>query len=141
MVAAAVGTVTSAPLDTVGIRSLIPDRFRLGALVRALVRELAERRGLRVLTPRGELRVLRGAAVLDGEVLALSPGSLAALRVLALAGGGVVSRADILAALPGCSSDLHTAEVAVARLREALGSRELVATVVKRGYRLAVADA
>ncbi|WP_157508879.1 uroporphyrinogen-III synthase [Luteipulveratus halotolerans] len=140
VVAAAVGTVTSAPLETVGIRALVPDRFRLGALVRALVRELAERRGLRVLTPRGELRVLRGAAVLDGDVLALSPGSLAALRVLALAQGGVVSRGDILAALPGGSSDLHTAEVAVARLREGLGSRDLVATVVKRGYRLAVAD-
>ncbi|WP_083450477.1 uroporphyrinogen-III synthase [Luteipulveratus mongoliensis] len=141
VVAAAVGTVTAGPLDSVGIRALIPDRFRLGALVRTLVRELAERRGLRVLTAQGELRVLRGAAVLDGEVLALSPNSLAALRVLAAAGGSVVSRTDILEALPGCSSDLHTAEVAVARLREGLGSRDLVATVVKRGYRLAVTDA
>lgn len=141
VVAAAVGDVTAKPLNDVGMPTLVPDRFRMGALVRTLVRELAERRGLRVHTDLGELRVLRGAAVLDGEVLALSPNSLAALRVLAAAGGSVVTRQDILDALPGCSTDLHTAEVAVARLREGLGSRNLVATVVKRGYRLAAVPA
>ena len=35
---------------------------------------------------------------------------------------------------------LAAAEVAIARLRQATGSRELVRTVVKRGYRLAVVD-
>ena len=46
----------------------------------------------------------------------------------------------MLAALPGDSSDPHAAEVAVARLRDATGSRELIRTVVKRGYRLEVCD-
>jgi uroporphyrinogen-III synthase len=43
--------------------------------------------------------------------------------------------------LPGESTDPHTAEVALARLREALqagaGDRRLVRTVIKRGYVLA----
>jgi uroporphyrinogen-III synthase len=51
----------------------------------------------------------------------------------------VVSRETILEVLPGDSDDPHTAEVAVARLREAVGSRRLVRTVIKRGYVLDVA--
>jgi uroporphyrinogen-III synthase len=43
----------------------------------------------------------------------------------------------VLTVLPGESADPHTAEVAVARLRDACG-RSLIQTVVKRGYRLAV---
>ena len=43
--------------------------------------------------------------------------------------------------LPGDSADPHTAEVAVARLREALGrSHPLVRTVIKRGYVLTLAE-
>ena len=45
-------------------------------------------------------------------------------------------RAALLDALPGSSADPHAAEVAVARLREALGHKDLVRTVVKRGYLL-----
>ncbi|UVI36051.1 uroporphyrinogen-III synthase [Brevibacterium spongiae] len=40
VVAAAVGTVTAAPLHAQGIRTVIPERFRLGALARTLVSEL-----------------------------------------------------------------------------------------------------
>ena len=40
--------------------------------------------------------------------------------------------------MPGDSTDPHAAEVAVARLRSSLGNRELVTTVPRRGYRLAV---
>lgn len=139
--AAAVGDVTAAPLRAAGIRPLVPDRFRMGALVRTLVTQLEGRHCLRVGTEAGELRLLRGAALLDGEMLALSPSGLAVLRVLAEANGAVVSRAGILAALPGGSTDAHAAEVAVSRLREAARGRRLVTTVVKRGYRLAVPDA
>ncbi len=41
VVAAAVGNVTAAPLWERGIRTVIPERFRLGALARILVSELA----------------------------------------------------------------------------------------------------
>ncbi|MGY4719516.1 uroporphyrinogen-III synthase [Naumannella cuiyingiana] len=138
VLAAAVGVITAGPLLELGVQPLVPDRFRLGALVRGIVRELGERRGLRLLTCGGELRLLRGAALLDGEVLPLSPASLAVLRVLAEAGGAVVHRDDILRALPGSSVDPHAAEMAVARLRGTLAPSDLVRTVIRRGYRLAV---
>ncbi|MCF2570798.1 uroporphyrinogen-III synthase [Brevibacterium sp. UCMA 11754] len=44
VLAAVVGNVTGAPLVEHGITPLIPDRFRLGALVRALVAELTVRK-------------------------------------------------------------------------------------------------
>ncbi|WP_278257643.1 winged helix-turn-helix domain-containing protein [Nocardioides convexus] len=51
----------------------------------------------------------------------------------------MVSRRDLLTALPsGTAGSEHAVEMAVARLRAALGTR-CVQTVVKRGYRLAVA--
>jgi uroporphyrinogen-III synthase len=53
------------------------------------------------------------------------------------AGGEVVSRPDLLAALPG-AEDAHAVEVTVNRLRAALGRPQLVRTVVRRGYRLAL---
>lgn len=40
---AAVGTTTAGPLVAAGLDPLVPDRFRLGALVRAVVSELASR--------------------------------------------------------------------------------------------------
>lgn len=139
VLAAAVGTTTAGPLRDVGIEPLVPDRFRMGALVRAIVHELSERRGVQVQTAAGELRLLRSAAVLNGEVLTLSPSSLGLLRLFAEASGDVVSRPRILSSLPGGSTDPHAADVAVARLRESLAPHRLVRTVVKRGYRLEVA--
>jgi uroporphyrinogen-III synthase len=56
------------------------------------------------------------------------------LRVLADSANQVVSRSALLEALPGTSKDEHAAEVAVARLREALGHREIIQTLVKLGY-------
>jgi uroporphyrinogen-III synthase len=50
----------------------------------------------------------------------------------------VVSRADLLAELPGGGADEHAVEAAVARLRACLGAPATVQTVVKRGYRLAL---
>ena len=62
---------------------------------------------------------------------------MAVLRVLADAGGAVVPRARLQEVLPDAGDD-HALEVAIARLRSALGARGLVATVIKRGYRLDV---
>ncbi len=135
LLAAAVGPVTAKPLRDAGIEPLIPDRGRLGSLVRALVAHFDDRRTRALVTVAGPLQVHRGAAVLDGRVLALSPTGLEVLRLLAAAGGGVVPRSEVLAVLPGVSTDPHAAEVAIARLREAT-SRDLIRTVVKRGYRL-----
>jgi uroporphyrinogen-III synthase len=140
LLAAAVGPVTARPLQNAGIEPLVPDRGRLGALVRAIVRHHEDLHTDSVLTPVGALRVQRTAALLDGHVLPLRPSGLEVLRLLAERPGEVVTRDQVLAVLPGCSSDPHAAEVAVARVREVVG-RDLIATVVKRGYRLAVAPA
>ena len=90
---------------------------------------LAHRR-VRPVGARSRMRA--SAATLDHMVLPLTPGSLAVLRVLAESPGVVRSREELLRALPGESNDPHTAEVAVARLREAIGSP----SIVKRGYQL-----
>jgi len=44
----------------------------------------------------------------------------------------------LLRVLPGNSNDPHAVDTAVLRLRTALGDRNIIATMVKRGYRLAV---
>lgn len=132
-----VGPVTAGPLQQKGIEPVIPDRGRLGAMIRALV-DHVEGTGAPVQTRVGALRVRASVAMLDAAVLPLSPSGLAVLRVLAGARGAVVTRGELLAALPGTSTDPHAAEVAIARLREAVGP-DLIQTVVKRGYRLTVA--
>jgi uroporphyrinogen-III synthase len=138
MVAAAVGPVTARPLVARGIQPLVPERGRLGALVRTLVGHFEQARTSAVSTPVGSLQVRSTVALLDGHVLPVSPSGLAVLRLLVDARGGVVTRDQVLRVLPGDSRDPHAAEVAVARLREACADRSLVQTVVKRGYRLAV---
>lgn len=138
LVAAAVGPVTARPLRERGIEPLVPERSRLGALVRTLVTHFTPPPSDTLTTVAGSLQVRRRVALLDGHVVPVSPSGLAVLRVLADAAGNVVSREQLLRVLPGDSADPHTAEVAVARLREAVG-RELVQTVVRRGYRLSTA--
>lgn len=132
---AAVGPVTAEPLRTAGFDPLVPDRGRLGSLVRAIIMKLGDDDG-GIATPAGRLRVRASAATLNHVVLPLSPGSFAVLRILADNPGVVKSREELLKALPGESHDPHTAEVAVARLREAIGQPSIVRTVVKRGYQL-----
>jgi uroporphyrinogen-III synthase len=140
IVAAAVGPVTAGPLADRGIEPLVPDRGRLGALVRTLVAHYDALEVQAIPTIAGPLQMRRSGAVLAGHVVPLTPSTLAVLRLLADAGGDVVPRSAVLDALPGTSKDEHAAEVAVARLREATGSKELIRTVVKRGYKLNVLD-
>lgn len=132
----AVGPVTAEPLRTRGFDPLVPDRYRLGALVRELIVCLDETVPA-VPVPDGVLRVHATSATLDHRRLPLSPSGFAVLKALACTPGAVVSREQLLAVLPGESTDPHTAEMAVARLRDVVG-RGTVRTVVKRGYRLDV---
>jgi uroporphyrinogen-III synthase len=133
--AVVVGSVTAGPLDAAGIPSSQPERARLGALAREVVARVPERDP--VLTVGAHTLQVRGfAAVLDGQVIELAPGPMAVLRELARCPGHVVPRADLIASLPG-GGDGHAVEMAVTRLRAALGA-PVVETVVKRGYRLAL---
>jgi len=130
-----VGPVTARPLDSIGVPSVQPERMRLGALARLVADELPRRKP--DLTVAGHsLGVHAACAVVDGEVRELSPNSLTLLKLLARIPGAVVSRDVLLEALGG--DDPHVVETALNRLRSALGAKELIATAVKRGYRLAV---
>jgi uroporphyrinogen-III synthase len=114
--------------------------MRLGALARHITDELPllQSRTVRVA---GHTLEIRGTCVLvDNEVKSLSPAAMATIRTLAHRPGAVVPRGDLLAALPGTSTDTHAVETAVLRLRTALGDKNIVRTVVKRGYRLALDD-
>lgn len=133
-----VGPVTARPLARLGIPTSAPERMRLGALARHITDELPLLQS-RTVSAAGHLVEIRGTCVLvDGEVKALSPAAMATMRALVKRPGTVVSRHDLLAALPGTGSDTHAVETAVMRLRTALGDKNIVATVVKRGYRLAI---
>ena len=132
-----VGPVTALPLQAEGIDTYQPERFRLGPLVQLLCTELPAR--ARVLPVAGHRVEVRGHAVLvDGGLRPVPPAGMALLGLLARRPGWVVSRADLLRALPGAGRDEHAVETAMARLRTALGTPKLIQTVVKRGYRLAL---
>lgn len=130
-----VGPVTAGPLLGRDIPAVWPKRARLGALVRRLTEDLPA--AAPTLPVAGHDLELRGqAVVLDGTLRPLPRASMAVLRTLARQPGHVVDRATLLAGLPGGAGDEHAVEMAVARLRQALGDTRVVQTVVKRGYRL-----
>jgi uroporphyrinogen-III synthase len=135
-----VGPVTARPLVRLGVPTSAPERMRLGALARHITDELPllQSRTLRVA---GHVLEIRGTCVMvDGMVKAVSPAGMATIRALAHQPGAVVSRFDLLGVLPGSGTDTHAVETAVLRLRTALGDKNIVSTVVKRGYRLAIDD-
>jgi len=140
VIALCVGPVTSAAFELWGVPTIQPERSRLVAMVKLLETELPSRRDGTAIELAGNTLLLHGDKVLlDGVVIPLSPAPLAVLHALAVNPGHVVSRRDLLAALPtGQASSEHAVEMAVARLRAAVGTR-LVQTVVKRGYRLVTA--
>lgn len=142
VVAACVGPVTAAAFEMWGVPTIFPERSRLTAMVKQLEVELPSRRaGLRIELAGGHQLLLHGEDVLlDGAEVRLSPAPAAILSALVANPGHVVSRSALLAQLPtGTAGTEHAVEMAIARLRSALGTKT-VQTVVKRGYRLAVAD-
>ena len=132
---AAVGTVTAEPLHAAGIAARWPQRHRMGALIRMVCEHLETAAVRRVDTTEGVLEVRGALALLGGRRVALSPSATALLRALVDARGAVLTRGALRSCLVD-GGDEHAVEVALARLRDALGSRAVVTTVVKRGYRL-----
>lgn len=133
-----VGPVTAGPLARLGIPTSAPQRMRLGALARHIVDELPALRTHTVHAAGHQIEIRSTCVLVDGEVKSLSPAGMATLQALARSPGTVVGRDNLLRALPGNGSDTHAVETAILRLRTALGDKNIVATVVKRGYRLAI---
>lgn len=133
---AAVGPITAGPLHDVGLDPLVADRGRLGSLVRAVVTYFGGGHAPSRETTAGRLELRSSGAVLDGRYLPLSRTGVDLLGVLFDADGAVVARPALQGALPRSGDSAHAVEMAVARVREALGVPDLIKTVVKRGYRL-----
>lgn len=134
---AAVGPVTAAPLVAAGLRPWVPDRFRMGALIKLVTDHLSLRQVARLETPEGVVELRGRNMAIDGRSLQVAPTGMLLFKALFDAGGAVVSR-ETLARLVSSSASDHALDMAVNRLRSALPSADLIQTVVKRGYRLRV---
>lgn len=137
---ASAGPSTAAPLEAADVRTTIAGLDDPDSLARTVIAHFGGGGAPSLPTGPGRVEVRSGGVIVDGEFVPLSRSAAALLEALASAGGRVLSRAELGGVLPGAERKAHAVEVAVARLREALGGRELVHTVVKRGYRLAVTE-
>jgi uroporphyrinogen-III synthase len=134
---AVVGPVTAQPLLDAGLSPLIPERFRMGALIRLVCEHLALNHVRRLDTRSGNIE-LRGRSLrIDGQAVELAPAPLLLLRALLGAGGAVLSR-ESLSDLLELRGSVHALDMTVSRLRSSLPDGRLVETVVKRGYRIRV---
>jgi len=134
---AVVGPVTAQPLLDAGLSPLIPERFRMGALIRLVCEHLALNHVRRLDTRSGNIE-LRGRSLrIDGQAVELAPAPLLLLRALLGAGGAVLSR-ESLSDLLELRGSVHALDMTVSRLRSSLPDGKLIETVVKRGYRIRV---
>ena len=140
LLVAAVGPVTAAPLHAAGVTATVADRGRMGALVRTVVSHFGSGSHAATETTGGRLELRSGGVVLDGSFLPLSRTCAAVLELLYAADGAVVTRRALQRALPRSTENTHAVDMAVARLRDALDSSDIIRTVVKRGYRLDVRE-
>jgi uroporphyrinogen-III synthase len=151
VIAACVGAISARPLHERGVPTVRPERARLSALVAELCVAVPQRIRREIPAEDGRTLTIQGSAVLVREEAVILPPVVAAvLAELAQRPGWVVSRAELLrrvwrsrgTALAGSTAsvrDQHIVESTIARLRTALGEdADLVRTVTKRGYRLAV---
>jgi uroporphyrinogen-III synthase len=135
VVAAAVGPVTAQPLLDAGVPAIMPDRFRMGALIRLVAEHLEQHQVVRLATAHGVIELRGRIASVNGVKTALTPTSLSLFRALVRAGGATVSRAELAATAPEPLDD-HAVDVAISRLRGSLPEPKIVSTVIKRGYRI-----
>jgi uroporphyrinogen-III synthase len=138
VLAVALGPLTAAGLRSRGLPMVQATEPVPRSLAAAVMAELP----LRALTVEvaGRKVEIRGqAVVVDGALVPVQPGPIGVLRALATHPGRVLSAAEIRAILPQQSTvDDHAIEMAVSRLRGSLQDLDLIQTVMKRGYRLAI---
>ena len=125
--------MSATPLLEAGIRPAVPDRYRLGALIRLVCDELSERH-VPVSVRSDHDRVARAERHRRrplGDARPERPHLVHYARSVFI--GGLA--AELSNVLPDNLDD-HALEVAVSRLRRALDVPGLITTVIKRGYRL-----
>ncbi len=138
---AAVGPITASPLADAGLPTMIAARGRLGSLARCVIGHYDVGGAAPwVATTAGRLSMRSSGVVVAGRFTPLSRTGARLLGALFDADGAVLSRDEIAHELPGTIQTAHAVEMAVARLREALGDTDIIKTVVKRGYRLSVEE-
>jgi uroporphyrinogen-III synthase len=137
------GHLTAAPLVARGVPVVQAAEPIPASLLDSAVAEIPQRAMVvEVASQRIEIR--GQAVVVGGRLIAVQPGPLSVLRALASRPGRLLSAAEIRSIIPHSPPiDDHAIEMAVSRLRgslsdSALDGRELVQTVMKRGYRLAL---
>jgi uroporphyrinogen-III synthase len=120
---------------------VIPEKWRLGPLVRAVADQLVRRR-VDVRLGGAPMSVAGNVATVDdGEPIELSDTEARLLRTLASRPDVVFAKSDLLATVWGDrSTDPHVVEVAIGRLRQRLGHHgSSIASVYRRGYALRTA--
>ncbi|PQZ60999.1 MULTISPECIES: uroporphyrinogen-III synthase [unclassified Microbacterium] len=137
---AAVGPITAAPLEDAQLQTTLAARGRLGSLVRCVVDHYASGAAPRLRTALGTMEMRSGGVFIDEAFVPLSRAGASILSELFDAAGRVLSREELGLALPRGGESAHAVEMAVARLREALGGAGAIQTIVKRGYRLTVGE-
>lgn len=135
VIAVAVGPVCAAAGKEVGIDdAVVPDRFRIGPMIRSLTDALPlrGRRSTILTTP----IALQGREARVGtEVVTLSEREAELLGVLLAAAPRVVSRTELVSRVWTAGTDAHVVEVTVGRLRKRLGAlAEGIVAVPGRGY-------
>jgi len=133
-----VGPVCAAGFTDIGLpEPMVPERFRLGAMVQQISMFFAER-AVVVELAGTSVRVQGGLAVIDGTTEAwLTEREQAILDVLVERPGVVYSKSDLLRRVwHGTENDEHLVEVTIGRLRQRLGPASAgIETVMRRGYR------
>ncbi|MCB1028148.1 MAG: uroporphyrinogen-III synthase [Microthrixaceae bacterium] len=139
VMACCVGPVCATGLTDLGLPPpMVPERFRLGAMVHQISTHFGERAATIELAGTG-VRIQGRLAVVEGGTDAwLTERERAVLDVLIERPGAVHSKADLLRSVwHGAESDEHLVEVTIGRLRRRLGpGAEGIETVMRRGYRV-----
>jgi uroporphyrinogen-III synthase len=127
--------VAATPLRAAGIAAIHPDRYRLAAMIELLCAHLTAHQIHRIPTRYGKLEIRGHGVTIGDQRVTLGSTAVAVLRVLIDAGGAVVSKDRLLAVLPDTTNE-HAVEAVIGRIRKGLHPPDLVATVIKRGYRM-----
>lgn len=136
-----VGPVCAAAAVDAGFQTpLVPQRYRLGSMVKVVADHFAGR-AIELHLAGIPVRIQGTVVVVAGEPVNLTERESDLLHALAAKAGAVVSKPQLLERVwRGQENDEHVVEVTVGRLRNRLGDAGLgVETVVRRGYRLSAA--